>query len=291
MFFQQLLNGLVIGGMYALAALGYNMVYGLIRMMNFAHGDILMWGTQLTLTLVLSSLPFFISLPLGLAGCIIIALLVAAMAYMPLLDRPRNALVLSSVGASLLLVNVGQIVFGATIRPFKKPDILPSGIHTIGGVIVSDFQIVILATCLVLMVLLSIFVGRTKIGIAMRATSANMMAARLMGIPAQKVVYMTFAIGSFLAGIGGVMVGMHYGQVWPTMGFKIGLVAFSASILGGIGSMPGAVIGGFLIGIGEALGAAYVSSGFRDGVAFAALILILIFRPWGIIGQPETENI
>jgi branched-chain amino acid transport system permease protein len=141
------------------------------------------------------------------------------------------------------------------------------------------------------MVLLSIFVGRTKIGIAMRATSANMMAARLMGIPAQKVVYMTFAIGSFLAGIGGVMVGMHYGQVWPTMGFKIGLVAFSASILGGIGSMPGAVIGGFLIGIGEALGAAYVSSGFRDGVAFAALILILIFRPWGIIGQPETENI
>jgi branched-chain amino acid transport system permease protein len=291
MFYQQLFNGIVIGGVYALTALGYSMVYGLIRMMNFAHGDILMFGTQLTLTFVLLGLPFPIALPVGLLAGMVVALIVSAGAYMPLLDRPRNSLVLTSVGASFLLVNVAQLVFGASVRPFLKPAGLFTGIHEFGSVVITDFQIAIILVCLISMLVLTLFVKRTKLGIAMRATSANMNAARLMGIPTRTIVYVTFAIGSLMAVLGGVMIGMYYNSVWPTMGFKIGLAAFSASILGGIGSLPGAMIGGFLIGIAESLGAAYVSSGFRDGVAFGVLILVLLIRPWGIIGQPEIENI
>ncbi len=290
MFLQQLVNGLVIGAVYALAALGYSMVYGMIRMMNFAHGDILMFGTFLTLSFSLLGLPLYLSLPLGMLAGMLVALIVAKMAYMPLLDRPRNALVLTSVGASFFLVNLAQLLWGASVRPFPSPEGLKNT-HEIGGVIISDFQILIIVVCLVSLGVLTFFVTRTRLGIAMRATSANMTAARLMGIPANFVVYVTFAIGSLMAVLGGVLIGTYYNAVWPTMGFKIGLAAFSASILGGIGSLPGAVLGSFLIGIAESLGASYISSGFRDGVAFAVLILILLVRPWGLIGQPEVENI
>jgi branched-chain amino acid transport system permease protein len=290
MFFQQLVNGLVIGAVYALAALGYSMVYGMIRMMNFAHGDILMFGTFLTLTFSMLGLPLYLSLPLGMITGMLVALIVARLAYMPLLDRPRNALVLTSVGASFFLVNLAQLLWGASVRPFPSPEVLTTT-HEIGSVIISDFQILIMVVCLVSLGVLTFFVTRTRLGIAMRATSANMTAARLMGIPARFVVYVTFAIGSLMAVLGGVLIGTYYNAVWPTMGFKIGLAAFSASILGGIGSLPGAVLGSFLIGVAESLGASYISSGFRDGVAFAVLILILLVRPWGLIGQPEVENI
>jgi branched-chain amino acid transport system permease protein len=290
MFFQQLVNGLVIGAVYALAALGYSMVYGMIRMMNFAHGDILMFGTFLTLTFSMLGLPLYLSLPLGMLTGMLVALIVARLAYMPLLDRPRNALVLTSVGASFFLVNLAQLLWGASVRPFPSPEVLTTT-HEIGSVIISDFQILIMVVCFVSLGVLTFFVTRTRLGIAMRATSANMTAARLMGIPARFVVYVTFAIGSLMAVLGGVLIGTYYNAVWPTMGFKIGLAAFSASILGGIGSLPGAVLGSFLIGVAESLGASYISSGFRDGVAFAVLILILLVRPWGLIGQPEVENI
>jgi branched-chain amino acid transport system permease protein len=225
-----------------------------------------------------------------LAG-MLVALIVSRLAYMPLLDRPRNALVLTSVGASFFLVNTAQLLWGASVRPFPRPEMLSNNTHEIFGVIISDFQIIILLVCLISMGILTFFVTKTRLGIAMRATSANMTAARLMGIPARFVVYVTFAIGSLMAVLGGVLIAIYYNSVWPTMGFKIGLAAFSASILGGIGSLPGAVLGGFLIGVAESLGASYVSSGFRDGVAFAVLILILLVRPWGLIGQPEVENI
>lgn len=290
-FLQQLLNGLVIGGVYALAALGYSMVYGLIRMMNFAHGDILMFGTYMTMTMTLAGLPFYIGLPAGMILCMIGALIVARVAYMPLLDRPRNALVLTSVGASFFLVNTIQLFYGASVKPFPKPAMLPNNIHVIGNVVISDLQIIILSVCVISMVILALFVRYTRIGIAMRATSANMMAARLMGIKSRTIVYVTFAIGALMAGLGGTLIGIYYNSVWTTMGFKIGLASFSASILGGIGSLPGAMLGGFLIGVAESLGAAYVSSGFRDGVAFLVLIVVLLFRPWGILGQPEVENI
>lgn len=290
MFFQQLVNGLVIGAVYALAALGYSMVYGMIRMMNFAHGDILMFGTFLTLTFSMLGLPLYLSLPLGMLAGMLVALIVARLAYMPLLDRPRNALVLTSVGASFFLVNLAQLLWGASVRPFPSPEVLTTT-HEIGSVIITDFQILIMVVCMVSLGILTFFVTRTRLGIAMRATSANMTAARLMGIPARFVVYVTFAIGSLMAVLGGVLIGTYYNAVWPTMGFKIGLAAFSASILGGIGSLPGAVLGSFLIGVAESLGASYISSGFRDGVAFAVLILILLVRPWGLIGQPEVENI
>jgi branched-chain amino acid transport system permease protein len=291
MFIQQLVNGLVIGAVYALAALGYSMVYGMIRMMNFAHGDILMFGTYLSLTFTLAGMPIYIALPLGMTAGMIVALIVARVAYMPLLDRPRNALVLSSVGASFLLVNLAQFIWGASVRPYPRPLQLSFQTHNLSGVMVSDFQISILAACFLSMAVLTYFVRRTKLGIAMRATSANMNAARLMGIPSRFIVFVTFAIGSMMAVLGGVLIAINYNSVWPTMGFKIGLAAFSASILGGIGSLPGAVLGGFLIGVAESLGAAYVSSGFRDGVAFIVLIIILLIRPWGILGQPEVENI
>lgn len=291
MFLQQLVNGLVIGSVLALAALGYSMVYGMIRMMNFAHGDILMFGTYLTLTFTLVGLPFYFSLPLGIIAGIVVALIIARIAYMPLLDRPRNALVLTSVGASFLLQNLAQLIWGASVRPFPRPSMLSNQPHQLGGVVISDFQIIMLAVCLISMVLLTFFVRRTKLGVAMRATSSNMLAARLMGIPARMIVFVTFAIGSMMAVLGGVLIGIYYNSVWPTMGFNIGLAAFAASILGGIGSLPGAVLGGFFIGIAQSLGASYISSGFRDGVAFIVLILILLVRPWGILGEPEVENI
>ncbi|MDR3576136.1 MAG: branched-chain amino acid ABC transporter permease [Anaerolineaceae bacterium] len=291
MFLQQLVNGLVIGAVYALAALGYSMVYGMVRMMNFAHGDILMFGTYLTLTFTLVGFPFYIALPLGVVAGMAVALVVARFAYMPLLDRPRNALVLTSVGASLLLENVAQLFWGASVRPFPKPSIFSNQTHAIGGAMISDFQIIILAVLLVSMAILTIFVRYTRLGIAMRATSSNMLASRLMGIPARFIVFVTFAIGSVMAVLGGVLIGIYYNSVWPTMGFSIGLAAFSASILGGIGSLPGAVLGGLFIGVAESLGASYISSGFRGGVAFIVLILILLVRPSGILGQPEIENI
>jgi branched-chain amino acid transport system permease protein len=291
MFAQQLMNGLVIGAVYALAALGYSMVYGIIRMMNFAHGDILMFGTYLSLTIALTGLPFYIALPVGMICGMLVALLVAWIAYMPLLHRPRNALVLTSVAASFFLVNVAQFIWGASVRSFPRPAIFSYAGHDWGGVMITDFQITILATSLISMAILTLFVRKTKLGIAMRATSANMNAARLMGIPSRFIVFVTFAIGSLMAVLGGVLISIYYNSVWPTMGFKIGLASFSASILGGIGSLPGAMIGGFLIGVAESLGAAYISSGFRDGVAFIVLIIILLIRPWGILGQPEVENI
>lgn len=291
MFLQQLINGVVIGSVLALAALGYSMVYGLIRMMNFAHGDILMFGTYLTLTFTLTGIPFYFALPLGLLAGVAVALLVARTAYMPLLDRPRNALVLTSVGASFLLENVAQLIWGASVKPFPKPSILSNKTHLLGNVVITDLQITILVICIIAMIILTIFVRFTKLGIATRATSSNMLAARLMGIPARLIVLSTFAIGSIMAVLGGVLMGIYYNAVWPMMGFNLGLQAFSASILGGIGSLPGAVLGSLFMGIAQSLGASYVSSGFRDGVAFIVLILVLLVRPWGILGKPEIENI
>ncbi len=291
MFLQQLLNGLVMGAVLAMAALGYSMVYGLIRMMNFAHGDILMFGTYLTLTFVLLKLPFFAALLVGVILGVTVALLVAQIAYMPLLDRPRNALVLTSVGASFLLENLAQLVWGASVKPFPFPKELSHESHVLGSVVITDFQITMFVVCLICMVILTLFVKFTKMGIAMRATSANMLAARLMGIKTKSIVFLTFAIGSIMAVIGGVLMGIYYNSVWPMMGFNLGLNAFSASILGGIGSLPGAVLGGFLMGIAQSLGASYISSGFRDGIAFILLILILLVRPWGLLGKPEVENI
>lgn len=291
MFLQQLINGVVIGSVLALAALGYSMVYGLIRMMNFAHGDILMFGTYLTLTFTLTGIPFYFALPLGLLAGVVVALLVARTAYMPLLDRPRNALVLTSVGASFLLENIAQLIWGAGVKPFPKPSMLSNQTHTLGSVVVTDLQITILVICILAMIILTVFVRFTKLGIATRATSSNMLAARLMGIPARLIVLSTFAIGSVMAVLGGVLTGIYYNAVWPMMGFNLGLQAFSASILGGIGSLPGAVLGSLFMGIAQSLGASYISSGFRDGVAFIVLILVLLVRPWGILGKPEIENI
>jgi len=291
MFWQQLINGLVIGSIYSVLAIGYSMVYGMIRMMNFAHGDILMFGTFLTITFILIGIPLPLAILLGIVTGTLVALFVAALAYMPLLNRPRNGLVLSSVGASFLLVNSAQLIWGTSVKPFPFIDDLPTSVHQVGNLIISDIQIIVLVTCLVSMLLLTLFVQTTKVGIAMRATSDNMVAANLMGISPRFIVYATFAIGSIMAVIGGVLVAISYNSIWPTMGFKIGLAAFSASILGGIGSIPGAMLGGIIIGIGESLGASYVSSGFRDGVAFAVLIITLLIRPWGLLGKPEVENI
>lgn len=291
MFLQQLANGIVIGAIYALTAIGYSMVYGLIRMMNFAHVDILMFGTYLTLILYLSGISFIVALPLGIITGMLVAITIAAVAYIPLLERPRNALVLTSVSASLVLVTIAQLIFGPNVRPFPKPAILPNGIHTFSNVTINDMQIIILVVSVVSMILLAVFVKKTRIGIAMRATSANMIAARLVGIPVKLILYITFAIGSMMAVIAGVLVGIYYNAVWPEMGFRLGFAAFSAAVLGGIGSMPGAMIGGFIIGLAEALGAAYISSGFRDAIGFTVLIIVLLFRPWGIMAQPETENI
>ncbi len=297
-FLQLLLNGTALGSIYALIALGYTMVYGILRLINFAHGDIVMVGAYAGLFTALflhtpehpTFFNFLIVLIAAMAASALLGFLIERLAYRPLRNVPRLNLLITAVGVSLLLENLGQVVFGATPRVF--PEIMP-GLTLIqfGQVAVTNQQVTVFVTSLFLMIVLEWIVQKTKLGRAMRAVSHSHETASLVGIPTDKIIAFTFVIGSALAAAAGILVCISYPKVDPLMGVMIGLKAFVAAVFGGIGSIRGAVVGGFLMGIAESMVVGYGSSTYRDALAFALLIGILLFKPAGLFGQYQPEKV
>jgi branched-chain amino acid transport system permease protein len=297
-FFQQVTNGLAVGSIYALIALGYTMVYGVLRLINFAHGDLFTYGAYLGMTLLTS---FLLQDRLGLVlGLVLLAVMVMGLvavigvileraAYRPLRESPRLSAVVSALGASIFLQNALMLVYGARYQVY--PDILPQTSVSILGQEVPVMRIAVVLVSLTIMAALYLFVQKTKIGTAIRAAAIDQGAARLMGIDVNRVILIVFVIGPALGGGAGLLVGLYYGQINFTMGWLYGMKAFTAAILGGIGNIPGAMVGGLLLGVVEALGATYLSIAWKDAIAFFVLILILIVRPSGLLGERVAEKV
>ena len=296
-FLQQVINGVSLGAIYALIALGYTMVYGVLRLINFAHGDVYMLGAFvgyfMANALELDANPSIlgaIAVTIGaMAACALIGIVIERFAYRPVRHHSRLTALITAIGVSLLLEYGGQVVFGATPRFF--PQMIRSETYSVGGVQITNQNLLIIVVAVILMVALEFIVHRTRIGKAMRATSFNLPVAKLMGINTDVVIAFTFALGSALAAVGGVMVALAIPRIDPLMGLMTGLKAFVAAVLGGIGNIPGAMIGGVLIGLMETWLSATAYSTYRDAVAFAVLILILLLRPSGIMGSPVSEKV
>jgi branched-chain amino acid transport system permease protein len=298
-FFQQLTNGLAVGGIYALIALGYTMVYGVLKLINFAHGDLFTYGAYLGMTLLTSLL---LRDRLGaVAGVAVLAIMVMGLvglmgvileraAYRPLRESPRLSAVVSALGASIFLQNALMLIYGARFQVYPE-GVLPQVAVNVFGMPVPLLRIVVVLVSVVMMAALYLFVQKTRIGTAVRAAAIDQGAARLMGIDVNRVVSLVFLIGPALGGAAGLLVGLYYGQVNFTMGWIYGMKAFTAAILGGIGNIPGAMVGGLLLGVIEALGAAYLSIAWKDAIAFCVLILILIVRPTGLLGERVAEKV
>ena len=289
-FITQVLNGLQLGSIYALVALGYTMVYGIILLLNFAHGDIIMVGAYIS-WLVMSKLGLnpAIAVVLSVVGCMLLGVLIDKVAYAPLRDAPRLSILITAIGVSYFLENGSQLLFGADAK--VVPAYTSVSNIQVGDLTLSFSAIVTVVVTAVATVVLTFLVQKTKLGKAMRAVSEDMGAAQLMGISLNRTISFTFAIGSALAGIGSVLYLCAYQQASPTMGSMLGLKAFVAAVLGGIGSIPGAMIGGFAIGLLEALVSAVGLSIWKDGVVFAILIVVLLVKPTGILGRPQTEKV
>jgi len=287
MFWQQFTNWVNLGAMYALLAIGYTMVYGIIKLINFAHGEIFMCGAFFTWWLMTAfDLPCPLAALIGILLATLLGIAVERIAYRPLRNAPRFAVVISVLGMSIFLQNMARIIWGAEFQVFDVDFGLPPLI--IANVIIPFKKVFILSTSLVLMIALALFVKKKYLGKAMRATAADWEAAEMMGISVNLVIIVTFAIGSALGAVAGILFAINYNSIDPYMGFNAGLKAFTAAVLGGIGNIYGAMIGGILLGIFEGVGAAYVSSMYRDAFAFGVLILALIFRPEGILGEGKS---
>jgi len=299
-FLQQIINGLTLGSIYAIVALGYTMVYGIIQLINFAHGEVVMIGAMvafsvITLLAANTALPPLVVVLAGTLAaipvCMVVGLVLERFAYRPLRHAPRLAPLITAIGASIVLQNIAMMVWSR--NPIAFPQIIPNRVFMIGEATISVVQIVIIAGSIALMAALTFLVYRTRLGVAMRATSQNAKVAGLMGVDIDRVIAATFVIGAALAAIAGVMVGTYYGIAHYTMGSLLGLKAFSAAVLGGIGNLAGAMLGGMLLGVIEALGAGYIGdltnnlfgSNYQDVFAFMVLIAVLVFRPSGLLGE------
>jgi branched-chain amino acid transport system permease protein len=301
---QQILNGLVLGSLYALVALGYTMVYGILELINFAHGEVVMLGAMVALAvlggLAGTGLPGPLQVVLAVLAavpaCIAVGFTVERVAYRPLRQAPRLAPLITAIGVSIVLQNVAMILWGRQYVPF--PPVLDPGIYELWGATVTDLQIAILALAAATMVGLLLLVTRTRLGRAMRATAQNREVAALMGVDVNRVVAVTFVIGSALGALAGVLVSAYYGLGHYAMGFILGLKAFTAAVLGGIGNIPGAMLGGLLLGVIESLGAGYIGdltggvlgSHYQDVLAFFVLILVLVLRPSGLLGERVADR-
>lgn len=300
LFLQQIINGLTVGAVYALIALGYTMVYGILELINFAHGEIYMLGAYLgiivlgfltVIGLTAMSLPLAIFITIILAGAICAAygMTMEKVAYKPLRNAPKLAPLISAMGVSIFLQNYVMLTQGATDKVF--PNIIPKASVHFLGVDVTYIQIFIMASSVILMAGLHFFIMKTKMGKAMRATALDKKMAGLLGINVNSIISMTFMIGSFLAAVAGVMVAMYYGLVNFSIGYLAGMKAFTAAVLGGIGNVPGAMLGGVLLGVLESLGAGYLWPEYKDAFAFVVLVLILIIRPQGLLGARVPDKV
>ncbi len=290
MFLTQVLNGLQLGSIYALVALGYTMVYGIILLLNFAHGDIIMFGSYVAwIALVQLGLNPAIAVLLAIFGCVVLGVLIDKVAYAPLREAPRLSILITAIGVSYLLENGVQLLLGADAK--VVPSIIDLGTVQVFGSTLSSTALLTVAVTIVATVVLTLLVQKTRLGKAMRAVSEDMGAARLMGVNVNSTISFTFAVGSALAGIAAILYSMAYQQVSPTMGVMLGTKAFVAAVLGGIGSIPGAVIGGLIVGFSEVFVAAFGLSVWQDAVVFLLLILVLVVKPTGLLGRPVTEKV
>ena len=290
MFLTQVLNGLQLGSIYALVALGYTMVYGIILLLNFAHGDIIMFGSYVAwIALVQLGLNPAIAVLLAVFGCVVLGVLIDKVAYAPLREAPRLSILITAIGVSYLLENGVQLLLGADAK--VVPSIIDLGTVQVFGSMLSGTALLTVAVTIVATVVLTLLVQKTRLGKAMRAVSEDMGAARLMGVNVNSTISFTFAVGSALAGIAAILYSMAYQQVSPTMGVMLGTKAFVAAVLGGIGSIPGAVIGGLIVGFSEVFVAAFGLSVWQDAVVFLLLILVLVVKPTGLLGRPVTEKV
>jgi branched-chain amino acid transport system permease protein len=295
-FLQQLVNGLSLGSIYALIALGYTMVYGVLRLINFAHGDVYMVGAYVGYYLsrkLQGSEPSLVSALLVMLGsmiaCALLGIVIERLAYRPVRREARLTLLITAIGVSLFIENLAQLVFGPDPKFF--PSLAPRADFIVAGVRLTSEQITVIVVSFLLMLLLRFFIMNTRTGKAMRAVSFSLDAARLMGISTDWIISVTFALGSALAAAAGVLIGMQIPKIDPLMGIMYGLKAFVAAVLGGIGSIPGAVLGGLLIGTSEVMVVGYLSSTYREAIAFAILILVLILRPQGLLGRVTKEKV
>ena len=289
-FLTQVLNGLQLGSIYALVALGYTMVYGIILLLNFAHGDIIMVGAYISwIVMAQLGLNPILAVILSVAGCTLLGVLIDKVAYAPLRNAPRLSILITAIGVSYFLENGAQLVFGADAK--VVPSYFDATPITFADLQLSPIALLTIVVTVVSTAILTFLVQRTKLGKAMRAVSEDMGAARLMGINVNTTISFTFAVGSALAGIGAVLYSMAYTQATPTMGIMLGTKAFVAAVLGGIGSIPGAVIGGLLVGFAEVFVSAIGLSVWKDAVVFLLLIIVLIVKPTGILGRTMNEKV
>ncbi|ASD62523.1 branched-chain amino acid ABC transporter permease [Bdellovibrio bacteriovorus] len=297
-FVQHLINGVSLGSIYALIALGYTMVYGILKMINFAHSDVYMVGAfaayYFARWLGIENNPGFSTLltliVITMICCSLLGLVIERLAYRPLRNSPKLNVLITAIGVSLFLQYSGQVVFGADPKVF--PEVMKDFvILSIGIVEIRSFDVTVLGVGIVAMLGLQFLLFKTKIGRAMRAVSANPMVASLMGVNPDRIIAFTFIVGSSLAGIGSVLVGMKYPKIDPLMGMMIGMKAFVAAVLGGIGNVGGAVLGAMIMGLSEEMVVAYLSSTYRDALAFGILIVILIFKPAGLLGKYSVEKV
>lgn len=294
MIVQQIVNGVSLGSIYALIALGYTMVYGIVKLINFAHGDLLMVGAYAGYFVLrqfgATPLVFVLAIFFAMFVCALFAVLIERLAYKPLRTAPRLNSLITAIAVSLILQN------GARVLPFIGPNprqyvTLPTIMVEIGSFSISNIQLIVIILSALLMILLTYIIHFTKIGKALRAVSWDMKAASLMGISVNKTIAFTFALGAVLAGVGGVLYATAYPQINPTMGTMPGLKAFVAAVLGGIGSIPGAMIGGYILGIAETMTKGFLSSQFADAISFSILIIILLVKPTGLMGKKEREKV
>ncbi len=293
LFLQHLSNGISLGSLYALIAIGYTMVYGILRLINFAHGDIFMMATYFAFFgIVTFGIPWFITFPLVLVLTAVLGMGVEAVAYRPLRDAPKISVLISAIGASFFLENLTIVLFGGVPKPFPAPKIFTDVVQ-VGTVSIQKLTFYIPVVTLISLLGLVYLINKTKTGMAMRAVSMDHETARVMGININRTISFTFGLGSLLAAVGGIMWGLKFPQIQPLMGVIPGLKCFIAAVIGGIGNIGGAVIGGFILGIGEIMLIAFLPNltGYRDAFAFVLLILILMSKPTGILGEKTAEKV
>lgn len=290
MLLQQLINGLTVGSVYALVALGYTLAYGILGLINFAHGEVYMMGAFLSFAFItIFNMNVWLSFLLAAVICGVLGIVIEIAAFRSVRNGARSSQLISAIGVSVLLQNIAMLTWGSDTKPF--PSVGEIKVFNIGSVAISTIQLEIILVSVLLMIILYLLIYKTRIGIAMRATSQDISATSLMGINVNRVISFTFSIGAVLGAAAGILVGLYYNSVVFNMGYTAGLKAFVAAVLGGIGNIPGTMVGGIILGLAESMGAVLISSKYKDAFAFIILILVLLFKPNGLFGKKEVEKV